>query len=92
MMVELKAKSVAVLIPLERVTSCLLELGFILEDEATIVSDGRFWRKMLFTKGSECVSVSEEIGDAYPRDPVISMYASDDTISRLGEVLRLGSI
>ncbi|MEM3034749.1 MAG: hypothetical protein QXL23_03840, partial [Candidatus Nitrosocaldus sp.] len=68
-MVELRAKSVAVLIPLEKVTSCLLELGFILEQDALIVSDGRFWRKMLFIKGSECVSVSEEIGDAYPRDP-----------------------
>ncbi|MCS7141896.1 MAG: hypothetical protein NZ888_06905 [Candidatus Nitrosocaldus sp.] len=86
---ELRARSIAVLIPVERVTSCLLELGFALEDEAVTVSDGRFWRKMLFTKGSECISVSEEIGDAYPRDPVISIYASDDTISRIGEVLRL---
>ncbi|MEM3016440.1 MAG: hypothetical protein QXW14_02965 [Candidatus Nitrosocaldus sp.] len=91
-MVELRAKSVAVLIPLEKVTSCLLELGFILEQDALIVSDGRFWRKMLFIKGVECISVSEEVGDAYPRDPVISMYASDDTIGRIGEVLRLGSI
>ncbi|GBC73887.1 hypothetical protein HRbin04_01295 [archaeon HR04] len=91
-MVELRAKSVAVLIPLEKVTSCLLELGFAMEKDALVVSDGRFWRKMLFIKGSECVSVSEEIGDAYPRDPVISMYASDYTIGRIREVLRLGSI
>ncbi|MEO9364847.1 MULTISPECIES: hypothetical protein [Candidatus Nitrosocaldus] len=91
-MVELRAKSVAVLIPLEKVTSCLLELGFVLEKDALVVSDGRFWRKMLFIRGSECVSVSEEIGDAYPRDPVISMYASDDTIGRIREVLKLGSI
>lgn len=91
-MAELRAKSVAVLIPIEDVTSCLLEMGFVMEYEALVVSDGRFWRRMLFSKGSERISVSEEIGDAYPRDPVISMYASEDTIGRIGEVLRIGSL
>ncbi len=85
---SLKSKSIAVLIPVERVQEQLVNLGFMLEDEATVVSDGKFWRRMLYTRGNEQVSVSEEIGDAYPKDPVISMYAREDTISKISEVLR----
>ncbi len=84
---NLRSKSIAVLLPLEKIKAQLTSLGFILEDEATVVSDGRFWRRMLFIRGYECVSVSEEIGDAYPKDPVISIYATEETISKISEVL-----
>ncbi len=85
---SLKSKSITSLIPVERVQERLESLGFMLEAEATVVSDGKFWRRMLYTRSYEQVSVSEEIGDAYPKDPVISIYASEDTISKISEVLR----
>ena len=66
-------KSISVLVPLERVQSSLSEIGFLLDDTATIVADGKFWSKMLYVRGEETISVSEEIGDACLKDPIITI-------------------
>ena len=76
-------KSISVLVPLEKVQSSLSEIGFMLEDTATIVADGKFWSKMLYVRGEETISVSEEIGDAYPKDPIITICGSKLTISKV---------
>jgi hypothetical protein len=78
-------KSISVFIPLERVHASLSEIGFLLDDTVTIVTDGKFWSKMLYTKEDETISVSEEIGDAYPKDPIITICGSKTTISRVIE-------
>ena len=71
------------LVPLERVQASLSEIGFIMQESVTIVSDGKFWKKMLYSSGEETVSVSEEIGDAYPKDPVITICGSKATITHV---------
>jgi hypothetical protein len=38
---------------------------------------------MLYVRGSETISVSEEIGDAYPKDPIITICGTRNTISRV---------
>lgn len=86
-MKELKVKSIAVLIPVDKVQVSLLEMGFAVYSTATTVSDGRFWNKMLFVRGEERVSVSDEIGDAYPKDPIITICGSTGTISKIVGVL-----
>jgi len=78
-----KVKSISVLAPVERIEASLSELGFMLENIATIVADGKFWNKMLYVRGNETISVSEEIGDAYPKDPIITICGSNMTISRV---------
>ena len=78
-----KLKSISVLVPLERVQSSLSEIGFLLDDTATIVADGKFWSKMLYVRGDETISVSEEIGDAYPKDPIITICGSKSTTSHV---------
>ncbi len=80
-----KLKSISILIPLERVQASLSEIGFLLDDSVTIVADGKFWSKMLYMRGSETISVSEEIGDAYPKDPIITICGSRTTISKVVE-------
>ncbi len=69
--------------PLETVQVSLSEIGFLPGDTATIVADGKFWTKMLYVRGAESVSVSEEIGDAYPKDPIITICGSKSTISKV---------
>lgn len=76
-------KSISVLVPLERVEASLSEIGFLLDDTVTIVADGKFWNKTLYVKGDETISVSEEIGDAYPKDPIITICGSKTTISKV---------
>jgi hypothetical protein len=78
-----KLKSISVIIPLERVQASLSEIGFLLDDAVTIVTDGKFWNKMLYVRGEETISVSEEIGDAYPKDPIITICGSKTTISKV---------
>ena len=63
-----KLKSISVLVPFERVQASLSEIGFLLDDTVTIVADGKFWNKMLYVRNEETISVSEEIGDAYPKE------------------------
>ena len=86
-MKELKVKSISVLVPTDKVHTSLLEMGFSVYSTATTVSDGRFWNKLLFVRGEERVTVSEEIGDVYPKDPVITICGSTNTISEIVEVL-----
>lgn len=86
-MKELKVKSISLLVPTDKVHASLLEMGFSVYSTATIVSDGRFWNKMLFVRGEERVSVSEEIGDVYPKDPVITICGSTNTIRTIIGVL-----
>ena len=78
-----KLKSISVLVPFERVQVSLSEIGFLLDDTVTIVADGKFWNKMLYIRDNETVSVSEEIGDAYPKDPIITICGSKMTISKV---------
>jgi hypothetical protein len=78
-----KLKSISVLVPLERVQARLSEIGFLLDDTVTIVADGKFWGKMLYVRGDETISVSEEIGDAYPKDPIITICGSRSTITKV---------
>jgi hypothetical protein len=86
-MKRLKVKSIAVWIPSDRVHASLLEMGFSVFDTATTVSDGRFWNKSLFVRREERVSVSEEIGDVYPKDPIITICGSTNTINEIIGVL-----
>ena len=86
-MKKLKVKSIAIWIPSDRVHASLLEMGFSVFDTVTTVSDGRFWNKWLFVRGEERVSVSDEIGDVYPKDPVITICGSTDTINKIIGVL-----
>ncbi len=76
-------KSISVLVPLEQVQSSLSEIGFTLQDSATIVADGKFWKRMLYARGDETISVSEEIGDAWPKDPIITICGSKSTITHV---------
>jgi hypothetical protein len=69
-----KLKSISVIIPLQEVSDSIYQLG--LEGITTIVTRGKFWKKMLYVNGEETISVSEEIGDAYPKDPVITICGS----------------
>ena len=52
-----KLKSISVLVPLESVQASLHEIGFALQDTATVVTDGKFWQKMLYARGDETISV-----------------------------------
>lgn len=78
-------KSISVFVPLEKVQASLSEIGFLLEDTVTIVTDGKFWSRMLYSRQDETISVSEEIGDAYPKDPIITICGSKSTISQVTE-------
>lgn len=77
---EQKLKSISVLVPLEMVQASLSEIGFQMQDTATVVADGKFWKKMLYAHGDETISVSEEIGEVYPKDPIITICGSNKTI------------
>ncbi len=83
MVKEQKLKSISVLVPFEKVEASLTEIGFMLEDSVTVVTDGKFWKRMLYTRGDETISVSEEIGDAYPKDPIITICGSKSTITHV---------
>lgn len=78
-----KLKSISVLVPFERVQASLSEIGFLLDDTVTIVADGKFWTKMRYIRDNETISVSEEIGDVYPKDPIITICGSKMTISKV---------
>ena len=80
-----KLKSISVLIPLQKVSASISQLDFSLDGITTIVAEGKFWRKMLFVNGEETITVSDEIGDAYPKDPVVTICGSTDTVSRITE-------
>jgi hypothetical protein len=73
-------KSISVYVPVEKVEANLLQIGFLLVGSSTIVAEGKFWKRMLYVNKEETISVSEEIGDAYPKDPIITICGSRNTI------------
>jgi hypothetical protein len=81
-------KSISVLVPLKKVEVSLSEIGFLLVGSSTIVADGKFWKKMLYINGEETISVSEEIGDAYHKDPIITICGSKNTILKVMDVVK----
>lgn len=80
---EKKLKSISVFIPEEVVCASLEKIGFIQEENATTSTDGKFWKKMLYIKGEEIISVSEELGDYWPKDPIISICGLPSTIKTI---------
>jgi len=87
---DLRLKSMPSIAPLAAVEAKLLELGFSLISEATVVSDTRFWRRRLYTNGYEVVTLSDEIGRLYNlKDPVVTIYGKEETIEALRSVLSL---
>ena len=78
-----KLKSISVLISEEIVCNSLEKLGFLEQETATTSSEGKFWRKILYKKGEEVISVSEEIGDYWPKDPIISICGLSTTIKTI---------
>ena len=80
-----RLKSISVYVPIEKVEASLSEIGFLLSGSSTIVANGKFWNKMLYVNKDETISVSEELGDAYPKDPIITICGSKHTISSITE-------
>jgi len=80
---EKKLRSISVFIPEEVVCTSLEKIGFVQTDSATTSSDGKFWKKMLYVKGKEVISVSEELGDYWPKDPIISICGLPSTIKTI---------
>jgi hypothetical protein len=78
-----KLKSISVFVPLVTIERNLSEIGFSVKGSTTIVADGKFWRKILYSNGNETITVSEEIGYTYPKDPMITICASSSTISKV---------
>jgi hypothetical protein len=81
-------KSISVLVPLQAIEHNLSEIAFSVKGSTTIVTEGKFWKKVLYINGNETITVSEEIGDAYPKDPIITIWASDNTISKVIEGIK----
>ena len=69
--------------PLSTIEHNLSEIGFLVKGSTTIVTGGKFWKKILYSNANETIAVSEEIGDAYPKDPIITICASNNTISKV---------
>ena len=87
---DLRLKSMPSMAPMAAVEAKLLELGFNLTSEATVVSDNRFWRRRLYTNGYEVVTLSDEIGRVYHlKDPVVTICGKEKTIKALYNVLSL---
>jgi len=87
---DLRLKSMPSIAPVAAVEAKLLELGFNLTSEATVVSDNRFWRRRLYTNGYEVVTLSDEIGRVYHlKDPVVTICGKEKTIKALHGVLSL---
>jgi len=87
---DLKLKSMPSIAPIAAVEAKLLELGFKLTCEATVVSDNRFWRRRLYTNGFEVVTLSDEIGRLYHlKDPVVTICGKEETIKAVRNVLSL---
>ena len=83
MLSEKKLKSISVFVPEEIVCSSLEKSGFVLQETETISSDDKFWKKTLYVKGDELISVSEELGDYWPKDPIVSIYGLPNTIQKI---------
>ena len=75
----------SLLVPIEKVKDKLGEMNFSLIMISTIIGGGKFWKKGLYTNGEDTIHVSHEIGDAYPKDPIITICGCNETISRVVE-------
>ncbi len=82
-MSEKKLKSISVFVPEEVVYGSLEKIGFVVQETVTTSSDDKFWKKTLYIKGDETISVSEEIGDYWPKDPIVSIYGLPNTIQQI---------
>lgn len=82
-MPENRLKSISIFIPEDVVCTTLEKIGFLQTDSVTTSSEGKFWKKMLYVKGDEVISVSEELGDYWPKDPVISICGLPNTIKTI---------
>jgi len=80
---ENRLKSISIFIPEDVVCTTLEKIGFLQTDSVTTSSEGKFWKKMLYVKGDEVISVSEELGDYWPKDPVISICGLPNTIKTI---------
>ena len=77
---EKKLKSVSVFLPEEVVCETLERIGFLESEAVFTSSDGKFWKRTLYIRDDEVISVSEEIGDYWPKDPIISICGLSKTI------------
>ena len=77
---EKKLKSISVFISEEVVCASLEKIGFVQTESVITSSDGKFWKKTLYVKNDEAISVSEELGDYWPKDPIISICGLPSTI------------
>lgn len=82
-MSEKKLRSISVFIPEKVVCASLEKIGFVQTDTVTTSSDGKFWKKSLYVKNDEVISVSEELGDYWPKDPIISICGLPSTIKTI---------
>lgn len=82
-MSEKKLRSISVFIPEKVVCASLEKIGFVQTDTVTTSSDGKFWKKSLYVKNDEVISVSEELGDYWPKDPIISICGLSSTIKTI---------
>ena len=83
MLSEKKLKSFSVFLPEAIVSNSLEKIGFVEQETATTSSDGKFWKKTLYAKGDEVISVSEELGDYWPKDPIVSICGLPETIQKI---------
>ena len=80
MLSEKKLKSISVFLPEEIVCETLERIGFVESGTVFTSSDGKFWKRALYIRDDEVISVSEEIGDYWPKDPIISICGLPKTI------------
>ncbi|MBI2184386.1 MAG: hypothetical protein HYU39_05440 [Thaumarchaeota archaeon] len=85
---RMRVRSIATYLPASKVRAELLSLGFQQISEATVVSDGKFWKKSIYSSGSESVTVSDEVGTVmHLRDPVITVWGSSKTIRKIASLV-----
>lgn len=80
---EKKLKSISAFLPEEIVYSSLKNIGFVEQETAITSGDGKFWKKTLYVKGDEMISISEELGDYWPKDPIVSIFGLPATIQKI---------
>ncbi|MGI0083101.1 MAG: hypothetical protein ACREAF_05420 [Nitrosopumilaceae archaeon] len=83
MLPEKKLKSISLFIPEKIICNSLEKLGFVEEETAITSSDGKLWKKTLYVKNDEMISVSEELGDYWPKDPIVSICGLPNTIKTI---------
>ncbi len=83
MLPEKKLKSISVFVPDEIICNSLEKLGFVGQETAITSSDGKLWKKTLYVKNEEAISVSEELGDYWPKDPIVSICGLPNTIKMI---------